>query len=949
MAREDAVLLERDAELAAIAERIEAARGGAGGLLLIEGPAGIGKTRLVGSAHSQALASGMTVLQARGGELERGFPFGVVRELFEGVVRRATAEERGVLLGGAAGLATPVLGWAADAPSAHDGSGLHGLYWLTANLTERGPLLVCVDDAQWADDASLRFLVYLARRIEALPLLLVVAARPDEPGLDEALFSALRTNPLTWTVLPRPLSEAAAGRVVRAAFSPTADAELCRECHTATGGNPLLLRTLAQTLREEGVSPTAGNLPRVVELAPQVIAASVLPRLRRLPADSVAFAQAVAILGDRVEIRHAAALAGVDAGVAIRAADTLVAAGILGAGRPLQFDHPTLRRAVYESLAAAQRHRGHRSAAEILEAEGASADRVAAHLLALERLGDVWVVEVLRAAARAARERGAGDEAAGYLRRALDEPPAPALRAEVLFELGSVAALIDVPEAVRTLRAAMDLTTDVRRRSEIALELGRVMCIARDTQGALAVLDRAVAEVEDVDAEWGARLEAQYVSVARRYPDSRGEASRRLRALSRHARPTSLTGCVLLANLAAEALTEDADIAPDDAARLAEEALQEDRLLEGGETDIAMMACGVLMATDRMDAVWRMWDAELERVQRAGSIAGFGFAATVRAIFCFRAGQLAEAEADGRLAYEAFHGVELGRRYPRGVLAATLVERGQVSHAAKLLGDTVPVDMSLMLDARGRLRHAQGRFAEAAEDFLAAGRRLVARGTHYAGMFAWRSDAALALFALGEVDDAKRLADEELGLARRLGVPRAIGIALHAAGLVHGGADGLAMLDGAATQLATSTARLEQAKALADLGAALRRANCRTEAREPLHRALDLAVRCGAEPGRPRPGGAADDGRPASPGDQRRRRADPQRAAGVDDGRRRHGQPRHRPSALRLDQDRRGPPGQRLPQAGHRQGRTRGGTDRVIAQMANRSAMSSSPARRGRR
>ncbi|MGQ0574022.1 MAG: ATP-binding protein [Pseudonocardia sp.] len=847
MAREPAALLERNAELAAIAERVEAARDGAGGLLLVEGPAGIGKTRLVGSAHSQAQAAGMTVLHARGGELERGFPFGVARELFEGIVRRAPDAERTLLLTGAAGLAAPVLGWTADAPSAHDGSSLHGLYWLTANLAERGPLLVSVDDAHWADDASLRFLAYLARRIEALPLLLVVAARPEEPGIDEVLFAALRTNPVTRTVLPRPLSEAAATSVVRAAYAPNADAELCRECHAVTGGNPLLLRTLAHTLREEGVAPTAGSRQRVVELAPQVIAASVLPRLHRLPADSAAFAQAVAILGDRVEIRHAAALAGIDAGLAIRAADTLVAADILAAGRPLEFRHPTLRRAVYESLTAAERHRGHRSAAEILDTEGASADPVAAHLLAVERLGDAWVVEVLRAAARAARERGAGDEAAGYLRRALAEPPAPTLRAAVLFELGSVAALIDVPEAIRTLRAAMDLTSDVRRRSEIALELARVLGIARDTQGALAVLDGAVADVEDVDAEWGVRLEAQYVSVARRYPESRGEASRRLRTLSRHARPGSLTGCVLLANLAADALGEDGDVAPDDAAQLAEEALRDGRLMGCGETDIAMIAGGVLLATDRADAVWRMWDTELDRARRTGSITGFGTAATVRAILCFRAGQLAEAEADARLGYEALRGVELGRRYPRGVLAATLVERGQATEAAKLL-DAVPVNMSLMLDARGRLRQAQGRFAEAAEDFRAAGRRLAARGTHYAGMFAWRSDAALALLALGDADEARRLTDEELGLARRLGVPRAIGVALRAAGLVRGGAEGIVMLAEAATQLATSTARLEEAKALADLGAALRRANRRTDAREQLQQALDLAMRCGAEP-----------------------------------------------------------------------------------------------------
>ena len=163
----------------------------------------------------------------------------------------------------------------------------------------------------------------------------------------------------------------------------------------------------------------------MAELAPQVIAASVLPRLRRLPAEAAAFAGAAAVLGDRVELRHAAALAGIETGPATRAADTLTAAGILARGRPIEFVHPTVRRAVYESLPTGQRHRAHRQAAAILDSEGAPADRIAAHLVVAERMGDDWVVDILRAAAREALARGAVDEAVRYLRRALEEPPHP--------------------------------------------------------------------------------------------------------------------------------------------------------------------------------------------------------------------------------------------------------------------------------------------------------------------------------------------------------------------------------------------------------------------------------------------------------------------------------------------------------------------------------------------
>jgi DNA-binding CsgD family transcriptional regulator len=158
------------------------------------------------------------------------------------------------------------------------------------------------------------------------------------------------------------------------------------------------------------------------------------------------------------------------------------------------------------------------------------------------------------------------------------------------------------------------------------------------------------------------------------------------------------------------------------------------------------------------------------------------------------------------------------------------------------------VNLSLLLDSRGRLRFAQGRFAEAAEDFLACGERLTARGTRHPGMIPWQSNAALALQHLGQPRDAQRLVGQELEQARRLGVARALGIALRAAGLVRGGPAGLTMLSQAASMLAHSSARLEQARALTDLGAALRRANHRMNAREPLRRGLDLAAQCHAAP-----------------------------------------------------------------------------------------------------
>jgi DNA-binding CsgD family transcriptional regulator len=149
--------------------------------------------------------------------------------------------------------------------------------------------------------------------------------------------------------------------------------------------------------------------------------------------------------------------------------------------------------------------------------------------------------------------------------------------------------------------------------------------------------------------------------------------------------------------------------------------------------------------------------------------------------------------------------------------------------------------------ARGRLRVAQGRVAEGLEDFLSVGEQLTRAGVTSPSYLSWRSDAALAQLALGDREQAGRLAEEELELARAFGAPRALGVAKRAAGIVAGGERGELLLREAIDAFELGDARLERARALADLGALLRRRNRRTEARELLREALDAAHRAGAK------------------------------------------------------------------------------------------------------
>src|SRR5437764_2052994 len=213
-------LLEREGELAQLGALVDAAREGAGRLVLVEGGAGIGKTRLLAAARGRGAEAGMEVLHARGGELEREFPFGIVRQLFERTLVGVRKAERRDVLSGAADLAAPLFSgdYLTDRASAQADPSfatLHGLFWLTSNLAARRPLVLAIDDLHWADKPSLRWLAYLVRRLEGLPVLVVACLRSGEPAGEDQLLAEVVSDPAVFVVRPPPLSEAAVSVLVR--------------------------------------------------------------------------------------------------------------------------------------------------------------------------------------------------------------------------------------------------------------------------------------------------------------------------------------------------------------------------------------------------------------------------------------------------------------------------------------------------------------------------------------------------------------------------------------------------------------------------------------------------------------------------------------------------------------------------------------------------------------
>ena len=274
-------LLERDAALARIDERLREASAGRGSLLLLEGPAGIGKTRLVLAAGRRGRELGLATLSARGSELEQDFAYGLVRQLFEAPLVAASPPERAELLAGAAGHAAGLFGLAA---AREDVAGalldpsfaiLHGLYWLCANLGRRSPLLLCIDDVHWADHASLRFLHYLGRRLDELPVAVVAAARPGQADAAPVL-AALAASPSAEVLELAPLSERAVAELMRLAFGTDVEPAFAGACHEVTGGVPFFVRELVRAIAEQGIKPTAAASSRVAALAPRAVSHSVV-------------------------------------------------------------------------------------------------------------------------------------------------------------------------------------------------------------------------------------------------------------------------------------------------------------------------------------------------------------------------------------------------------------------------------------------------------------------------------------------------------------------------------------------------------------------------------------------------------------------------------------------------------------------------------------------------
>ena len=818
------------------------ARAGAGSVVLFEGPSGIGKSALLSAIRPLAAQTGMQVLMGSGRRREGEFRFGVMVQLLEYVLAQVGQQPPPAPDSLAARFFAPRNG---DEPAGLSFDEVHGLYALCRDLARTAPLVLLVDDADLADETSLRCLLYLTERIDRLPVAVLLAAGSVAASrAPESLLDIARHQHTTRCTL-EPLSPRGTKRALAKRWPDSAADEAAAEIHQASGGSPFLVNALATYLAERDEVPPS----RLVhDAAPECVAEWALVRAAEVDACAPALLTATAVLGPGCEARHAIGLANLDLTVAIAALDRLVEIGILAPGETLSFAQPVVAQAVEHAQAQGERAANNLRAARLLATEEATPERVAEHLLPAARTGSGWAVDTLCVAAAVALGRAAPADAVRYLRRALEEPPPRGKRAHVILELGRAEAMAGEPEAAVRLKDAMQRERDLPGQPLEALEAGATLFALGRPNDALAAFETGLDEAKDADPDLVSRLQAGRTtalwllnlpsgSAELPAPPDGNETPGDRTLLALHAMQAALRGdhC-------------------DQVRALGERALARGALLDDESSDglsYYLAASALAFAGDFQTAEAAL-TAAIHDAQSRGSVLGFATASHVRAMTILMRGRLDGAATDARhaLAVER-HGLQLGFGGARMVLASVMIEQADLERASRHLdaaeaayGEHDPFRLSL-LSVRGRLALSTGNAEAALEKFVACGEIAVRAGIANPAVAPWEADAGLATAVIGDWAEAERMILSELERARSFGAPGPIGRALRSLASISGPAAALEALEEAVKTLESSQAAFEYAAAMVEFGAALRRSGRRRDALEMLKEGMDRAERCG--------------------------------------------------------------------------------------------------------
>ncbi|MFC1420878.1 ATP-binding protein [Streptacidiphilus cavernicola] len=869
-------LLERDVELGAARRALaslaaaEAPTGPGEHLLVYTGAAGLGKTSLLAAVRRAATDSGLLALTARGGEQEQLTAFHLVRTLLRPLLAQVGEEAGRELLGGWTDIVGPALGLTTVAAgAAPDPQGVRdGLDWIVTNLAvQRGPLVMMVDDAHWADAESLSWLASFAGRVDELPVLLVVAYRPDELPEIPAAFRTIADSNGTRALGLTALTPDAVAELVTDLFSASGvavDDAFSREVWAVTGGNPFETVELLAKAQERGVAPVEASCPLLRDLAAASQGSGLVARLERLGQSSVRLAWSVSVLGIHTPLELAGSVASLSHTAVAEAADRLREARILTGHQILEFVHPLIATSVYRGIPEELRTGMHAKAGWAVLRAGGSPGTAARHWLEIPPQGDSEVVEQLRSAARLFMQAGAPETAQRCLARALREPPSGAQRAEVLFELGCSTLLYDPASTVGHLRAALEQPVLSPRLHEgITVRLAQSLAHSNNL---LEAAETTSGAAESADSEqtrlrllvWNF-MWCAFDAAEQGSKDRSQRLSDLALLLEREEQRIGVAERYVFGLRAWDAVVRGEPVRT--AVHYADLAQQRDGLSWTDQEwafEVPTLASLVYMYADlpeRAEALFAKGIAEYEEAGWRGAHLAFGH--TILAYIRFRTGNLAEAERSAREGLATANRVGEGipvHWYAVGTLIAILLARGGLDEAHELAERyrfRAPYSAAVVFPdsqtVRGGLLLAAADFDGAVTELAAAGERLDGREMSNPGWCGWQRALAQSHAARGETEYARTLAEDALARAERFGTASAIGMELRSCAALAEGDRRLELLRQSLAQFERCTAPYEHTRAALDLGLALREVGRFAEAAEQLRSALTLAESCAAD------------------------------------------------------------------------------------------------------